>query len=292
MEDWSKMKKKILLIMLFALVALSLTGCINTTYEIGVNSDGTFNASYAISPITADDKGKFDPDVLEALKNGFEDAGYEVSVNDENGQESVIVSKDYVTINANEKVNLDGVQINPMHYISNGAKLTRGFMKNIIEVDADIDLSALNSENTDLLNRYEQTIKENLENPEAENTEDTGAEISEEEKEALLTEKLNAEKKLYLEQYLPQMNIKLTLKTNGKILNTNSTAVSSDGKSATWLLIPGTVNNVVFECTTGFDKAFLGTAVILIISLFIALFLVIYLVKFYGKQFKNQEKQE
>ena len=278
-------------IMLLMLLAVCFTGCTNATYDIGVNSDGTLNASYTISSITVDDKGKFDPEILDSVKKGFEDAGYDVSVNQENGQENIVISKDYVTINSNEKVNIDGVQINPMHYISNGARLTRGFMKNIVEIDADIDLTSLNSDNTAMLNKYEQQIREKIESIESVNSEDESDEtVSEDEnktEEISIEEKIEAEKKRYLDTYLPQLNIKLTLKTKGKILNTNSETVSADGKEATWLLIPGTSSNILFECTTGFDKAFLGTAVILIISLLIALFLVIYLIRFYVKQFKN-----
>lgn len=270
--------KKILMILMLLIFVINLTGCADATYNIGVNTDGTFSASYIISSSISEDDQNID--LLGTVKNEFEDAGYDVSTVEENGKKNVIISKKYVTINANEKVNVEGVQINPMHYISNGARLTRGFMKNIIKIDADIDLTALNPENISLADKYETKIKSDLEK-------NIVSDENSEEVPEITQEMIDAEKKALLEKYLSEMNIKLVLKTKGNVLKHNSTITSANGKETEWILIPGTSNNIIFECTTGFDKAFLGTAVILGVTLLLALFLAVYLIKVYLKQFKN-----
>ncbi len=240
--------KKILLLAVMLVVAITFTGCVNITCTLTLNEDG--DADLVTSVLYSDQEFSYNNEVIEKIKSSFEDKGYKVSDINENGMLGFSFTKDKIRLSdlkniLIEEYNLDISAIDDIKY-------EKGFLYNTYDIDSDIDLSKF-------INIGEIA-------------DGNGKLISGEE----------------LQKEFSHLSLKLIVKMDkGTILESNAKELSKDKKSAEWILIPGTVTSIDFNAMTSSMLPVVGTVIILGVMLLITVSLLIIFTRMYIKRRKE-----
>jgi len=244
--------KSILVITIFLVIPLILTGCFKGDFHVKINRDGSadlnykigFN-SYLISMMESTDDS--DEDIIESLKKDLEDDGFEVTYYKENDISGVIAKKHQESLDdlsidifqQNLTAESNGSEANASEIDSNINKITvnKGFFQNEYIVNANFDLTSMETKNN--------------------NSEDSQSEANQ------LGEGI-------AEAMLNQIDLNFILTLPVKPENHNASQITNEGKTLTWNLKPGANNEVKVEAKV----LNLKNISILIVGLFVLIALI------------------
>lgn len=242
--------KKYLLAVLLIIISFLMSGCANITYTVNLKENGNFDIG--IKVLYNDKEFSYNNEEIELVKNEFINSGYEISDINENGMVGFVITKEDIKESDIKDITNDKYKIDIKKELFSGIEFKNGFLCNRYDIDTDVDLTAFGNIGS---------IKDS-----------EGNVISGEE----------------LRKHLSHLNLKLVVKLEkGTVLETNSTLVSSDKKTAEWVLVPGTSTDIELEAITGSSLAITGTLVILGIVVLVAVILLIVFSKMYIKRKKE-----
>lgn len=244
--------KRYILSMLLVFITIIFSGCANITYTIKLKENE--KADVNVSVLYNNPEYNYNVEKIEEVKQKFIDEGYKVQEISDKGLKGFAVTKENINIAKKIKDVEHEYKIDIMKDVCSGIKYNKKFLSNEYNIDGIVDLTSY-SYLKGLVSEGEEVISDDDYN-----------------------------------KLLSEMNLKLVVELDkGYIVETNSTLISDDNKSAEWVLIPGTKTEVEFKGTTTEKLAAVGTVVIFSVVIFIALMLFVILGKMYFKKNKNND---
>jgi hypothetical protein len=242
-----RIKKYAVLIMLMIMTVI-LSGCVNVTYKVTLKDEGKADVDIAV--LYNNSEFGYNVEEIDKIKAVYENNGFKIRDYNEKGLNGFKMTSKNVEFDFEGVTSENGAKIDIFKDVFKNTQYEKGFLANKYNINADVDLSDLL-----LLKTYV-----NPEEP-----------ISDDEFKKLLS----------------TVNLKLVLELEkGAVVNSNST-LGENKKIAEWVLIPGSVNKISYEATTGDSLAITGTIIILGTVFVIALSLLIVLFSLYSKRRKN-----
>ena len=241
-----RIKKYEVLIMLMIMTVI-LSGCVNITYKVTLKDEGKADVDIAV--LYNNSEFGYNVEEIDKVKDIYKSNGFKIKDYNEKGLNGFKMTAKNVELDYEGVTSENGVKIDIFKDVFKDAQYTKGFLANKYNISSNVDLSDLL-----LLKSYVNTNEEEI--------------LTDDEFKKLLS----------------AVNLKLVFELEkGAVVNSNST-LGENNKIAEWVLIPGSVNKISYEATTGDRLAITGTIIILGTVLVIALSLLIVLFRLYSKR--------
>lgn len=246
--------KKIISVVLLAILTCVLSGCVNLTCTLNLKENGKMDVNASV--LYSDKEFSYDNKAIENIKNELIYKDFIVEDINENGMIGFSVSKENIRAEGLNEILASEYNIDIKDDILDSFDYERGFLYNKYELDTDIDLTSFAKMGA--------------------LTDGNGQAISGEE----------------LHKLFSHLSLKLIVNMDsGFITETNSKLLSNNKKTAEWVLIPGTKSEIEFEAITTNMMSIIGTIVILATILIITVIVLTVLIKMYVKRKKECNKE-
>lgn len=237
--------KHFMCLMMLLIVLIMTTGCVNSTYKVTLKNNGYMDVEFTL---LYDNSAldEINSKMLEDIKNEFEKIGYKITPASELGHSGYVIKKDDIPPEGDKFIASNPYNIDLLDDVMYNTEFKDGPRTNTYKFNARIDLTSF-------------------------------GQIP-----PVLAQKITQEE---YKTFLSSMNIKLVVQLeDGEILSTNSSAVSADKKSASWMLIPGAVTEVSMNARTGVNFAWIVSMIVVAVIGVIMTILMITLIKMYKKR--------
>ena len=242
--------KQIILMIMTVIMLVVFSGCANATYSVKLQEEGKIDV--AVSVLLNNTEYTFDNDRIEEVKGQFEENGYKIKEISEKGLSGFQITKEDIDLDSKSDITTGNLKADILDDILRGTEFKKGFLGNTYNINSTIDLSTYSYLKSFVITEDDEVISDDDYN-----------------------------------KLLSSMNLKLVIELEkGSIISTNST-LTSNKKIAEWVLIPGAVNKIEFNATTGDKMAITGTLIILGVVFVIAVSLLAILFRLYFKKRKN-----
>ncbi len=237
--------KHIMCLLVISVVIFMLSGCVTSTYNLRLNNDGSLDVNFSVL-YDSSEADETTNGLLEEMKRQFTDIGYSIKEKTELGMNGFEITKKGIPPIGDGFIENHSYNIDILDDIMYNMEFDEEARCNEYELDGNIDLTGFST--------MPEVVGQTM----------TQAEYT---------------------KFLSDMNLKLVITLeDGEIKNCNSQKLSSDRKTAEWVLIPGGSNHVELKAIMGVNQVWkVSMVVVALIVLFMILFMLM-LIKMYKKR--------
>lgn len=235
-------KKRLFLVTLLLIVAVSLTGCVDAKFHLTINKDGSGDFSYkmlmdpTILAFSSQGNDASDKDPLTSMLEDAKKSGFTTTNLNENGKVGFEAVKHINNIeeDLNNGTLFGNSNIDKNFKPEEGLKIEKGFLQTTYKMKSDFDMSSMTASNE------------------------------------------SAEMNAMTQNMLRSMNFSFALTLPAKVKIHNASTTQDDGKTLVWNLIPGQHNEISMQAdvlnTTNIALLVCGVLIILVAIITLIIF--------------------